>query len=295
MLPTFIIAGAGKSGTTSLWNYLKAHPEICMARIKEPGFFTKSLGRDQGRGENAPSRSGKFDKGFPWYESLFINCQGKKAFGEASTMYMYSEDAPTLMKRYIPDVKLIFLLRDPVDRAYSQYWQEKKTGWDLPDFDIIVSQQHPRLSNYLENSSYKKHLQRYFDCFPQEQIMILLFEDLIQDALETFNKVSSFIGVRSDFVPPNIHEKFNVAAQSRWLWLQRVMRVLSDSPLKEKIPSLFMSILNYGNHRLIKWNRVPRQYEPMSYGVRSKLITELMNDIEFVESLLQVSLGHWKT
>ena len=129
MLPTFIIAGAGKSGTTALWAYLNQHPEICMSRIKEPMFFTNLLGYRQGGSIEAPVYEGRYKSGLEWYEKLFAKCCQKRALGEASTAYMYAKDAAGLIKKTLPEVKLIFLLRNPVDRLYSNYWQERKYGW----------------------------------------------------------------------------------------------------------------------------------------------------------------------
>ena len=295
MLPTFIIAGAGKSGTTALWNYLKEHPEVCVAQIKEPMFFTRIKGQDRDSAADAPPVSGTFDKGFTWYKGLFVGSEGKKALGEASTIYMYAKDAPELIKTHVPRVKIIFVLRDPVDRAYSQYWQEKKAGWKLPRFEEMMQQRHPRFKNFVENSSYKKNLQRYLDIFPREQILILLSENLKKHAVQTLHKVYDFVSIQANFTPTNIGKRFNVAAMPRLATLQRLIRATSNYKLKGKVPFPLMEFLKTSKHYIVQWNLKPKDYEPLPAHIRGQLVNLFQEDIEFVESLLDVSLDHWKT
>jgi len=294
MLPTFIIAGAGKSGSTSLWNYLKEHPEVSMARIKEPRFFTKVIGCDQGGGDEGPSRSGTFEKGFAWYESLFVDPANKKAFGEATMMYFFCEDAPELIKRYNPEVKLIFILRNPIDRMYSQYWQERKSGQNLPCFEDMMRKKHLRFQRYLRSSSYKKNLERYFQYFSQEQILILLFDDLVRDALRMIRSIYSFIGVRADFVPSNINRKYNIAGQPRSILIQKWIRAISNHSVKDQLPMPIFNILRFFKRHVRKYNIEPLPYQPLSKELRLELVNFFVDDIEFIEDLLKVSLPHWK-
>ena len=158
-LPTFIIAGAPKCGTTALWNYLNEHPEVCMARIKEPRFFSQMPGElDKKTIGSGPLRSGYFNRGINWYQSLFDSCQQLKARGEASTYYFSAIDSPILIESLIPKVRLIFILRDPVKRLYSHYWQEYKLGLGMPSFEDMVRDNHPRFQYYSYVSSYKINL-----------------------------------------------------------------------------------------------------------------------------------------
>lgn len=106
MLPNFLIVGAARAGTTSLYYYLKQHPDVFMSPKKEIDFFDVDK---------------NFEKGLDWYERYFEGYTGQKAIGEASPLYMYLEKVPKRIAKVIPDVKLIFILRNPVDRAYSHY------------------------------------------------------------------------------------------------------------------------------------------------------------------------------
>ena len=109
MLPTFIIAGAAKSGTTALHEVLNSHPEICMSWMKGPTYFTEEASRST------------HQRGKEWYERLFSECVNAQAIGEVSPFYMTGMDAPELIYGTVPKVKLLFVLRNPIDRLYSYY------------------------------------------------------------------------------------------------------------------------------------------------------------------------------
>lgn len=294
ILPTFIIAGAGKSGSTSMWHYLETHPEVCMARIKEPKFFTQAIGCDRGGSDGGPSRSGTFDKGFEWYSNLFCDTTGKKAFGEATMMYWFSKDSPTLIHKYIPDVKLIFILRNPVDRMYSQYWQERKAGQPHGLFEKMVSEEHPRSKRYINSSSYKANLGRYLDQFSRDQMLILLTDELEADPIATVQKVYEFIGVRADFVPSNIEERFNTAAMPKYGALQYFLWRIPRSRMAKITPSFFKAFYGKLRYYVERFNLVKNDYEPMQADMRRELLEFFKEDIDFVECVLGRSLAHWR-
>ena len=120
LLPNFLVVGAGKSGTTSLYHYLKAHPDVFMSRIKEPGFIVAQFIKmpQSGVGDERQSTVGNFSD----YCRLFEDAEGKKAVGEASNDNLYHyERAIPYIKRFFGDIKIIIILRNPVDRAFSAY------------------------------------------------------------------------------------------------------------------------------------------------------------------------------
>ena len=120
LLPNFLVVGAGKSGTTSLYHYLKAHPGVFMSRIKEPGFIFAQFNKmpQSGVGDERQTTVGSFSA----YCRLFEDAEGKKAVGEASNDNLYHyERAIPYIKRFFGDIKIIIILRNPVDRAFSAY------------------------------------------------------------------------------------------------------------------------------------------------------------------------------
>jgi hypothetical protein len=138
-IPDFIIAGAPKCGTTALASFLNEHPGVCMCYIKEPRFFTKMKGdMETTITGDGPRLSGTFDNGYEWYASLFKNALEGQKTGEASTVYFANADSAKLIYDHNPNMKLILMLRHPVKRLYSHYWQEYKLGFNFPSFEQMV-------------------------------------------------------------------------------------------------------------------------------------------------------------
>ena len=160
VLPTFIVAGASKAGTTALWEYLKQHPEACMTWMKEPNYFISE------------GRHARYHLGITWYQSLFQGCEGAKAVGDVSPACMTQPDSPGLIFQTVPDVQLLFILRDPVERIYSQYRYARHLGRRLPTFEQLVRDRPPVYFKIIELSSYELYLQRFLEFFPQKQLLI---------------------------------------------------------------------------------------------------------------------------
>jgi hypothetical protein len=295
MLPTFIIAGAPKAGTTSLWEYLKAHPQIGMASLKEPVFFSKAVGCGNRSDPLAPRFSGRYAKGPAWYEDLFRECEGAKAIGEASVPYMPEPSAPGLIKKHLPDVHLFFLLRDPVERIYSHYWQERRHGWDIPDFEKMCSDRHPAFQRYFYVSSYQLHLERYLGFFPPQQLTVLLLDDLIKDPRSFVRLVYRSLGVDSEFVPPNLGKKYNEAHLSRLPVLQRLSRYLTFSQWKISQHQHFFDFMNSPTIRyLVSLTNRKVEIPPIRPELRAALVAEMETTITYIEKYVSRDLSAWR-
>ena len=282
MLPTFIVAGAGKSGTTALWEYLKAHPEVCMASIKEPYFFSQE------------GPSGRFSKGLNWYQGLWKDCQGQKAFGEITPAYMVRSDTPALIHKTIPNVRLIFVLRDPVDRIYSLYWFSRQGGEPLPDFPLFFQERHPKLERFIYTSSYQIHLNRYLDVFPREQIQVLLYDDMGQDLAAFMRRVYAYIGVNPNFMPPNLGQRYNVRRGAIYPQLQRRVRRLGPKIMRLDMPEWLFNLLKQSRKTFWSMNTRRIDYPPMPPEIRSALVSELAKTIDFIEMYLERPLPTWR-
>ncbi len=179
MLPTFLVIGAMKAGTTSLAEYLSAHPEIFLTAEKEPHFFSF---RDRQA------------LGLEWYESLFDRADGAIARGEASTTYTkYPQYAGVAQRiaEHLPDARLIYIIRDPIDRIRSQYQHHVAIGIERAPFEEAV------LENpyYVDFSRYACQIEQYLEHFPREQLLIVTSEDLRRERVATLGKVYDFVGV----------------------------------------------------------------------------------------------------
>ena len=207
--PSFLIIGAQKAGTSSLFNYLGQHPDITLPSKKELHFFDL-----------------RYDKGIEWYESLFpegINYENQIT-GEASPYYLFHPLVPEYVRYHYPGIKLIILLRDPVDRAYSHFQMERKRGTEpLASFVHAVELEVERIYeeeqkiprgeiqsgtrfrnwSYMKRGLYGQQLQRWLGFFPREQFLIIRSEDFFSSTLLWMQQIHTFLGIR-DIPPANL-------------------------------------------------------------------------------------------
>lgn len=199
--PNFIIVGVQKGGTTSLFNYLAQHPRIKLPQEKEPGFFGH-----------------KYHQGMNWYQSLFPavwSSIDREIFitGEASTDYIFNPHAPRRVAEILPEVKIIALLRNPVERAYSHYHHVVRLKREPLSFEAAIAKEEERVGpiiqrmktdenyyhigfnsySYLSRGIYVDQLQAWFEWFDREQILILRSEDLQTDLPNLYQKVLDFL------------------------------------------------------------------------------------------------------
>lgn len=294
-LPTFIIPGAPKAGTSALWAYLNDHPEICMAVNKEPRFFSQVRGEiDREVPGDGNLRAGNFGRGFKWYSGLFEKKENARAWGEASTHYFSAPDSPDLIREHVPDARLVFMLRDPVQRLYSHYWQEYKLGWELPDFEEMYRTNHPRFRFYCHVSAYRKHLGDYLARFSKEQVMVLLDTDLRRDPLGVYRRVCAFVGVGTDFVPETLGKTFNQQTAPKSRAFQRWRTRMQTSWIANVMPDRLRGRLGKVLEAMSRLNNAPIAYPALDPSIRADLVSRFDEDIRFVEELLGVSLDAWR-
>ena len=208
VLPDFLIIGAARSGTTSLYQYLTEHPSIIPGVGKEIYFFDK-----------------KFKKGINWYKSFFPtklnmsiteNKQKTKCLtGEATPRYLHYPHAPKRVFELLPNIKLIVLLRNPIDRAYSHYQMEVSSGNEKLTFEEAIEKEEERTKDimkkmqsdknfysvdfyrksYLTRGIYLEQLQRWFKFFPRDKFLILKSEDLYSNPSEIYQESLNFLGL----------------------------------------------------------------------------------------------------
>jgi len=194
-LPDFIIAGAPRSGTTWLYVLAQRHPQLAMAQpmVPEPKFFLV----------DELWQRGVYYYSTTWFEPL----PADRVFGEKSTNYLESPEVAERMCRVLPGVKLIFMLRNPVDRAYSNYLWSRKNGLETETFeralaleeqrerDLAPNLRYVRPNAYFSRGLYAEHLVRFYNRFPREQILILHYEDVTTCPERTAAAFHHFLGV----------------------------------------------------------------------------------------------------
>jgi hypothetical protein len=212
VLPDFLILGAQKAGTTALYAYLRWHPQITGPSFKEVSFFD----RHYVRGER-------------WYRAHLPARRSGKIVGEASPSYLFHPLAPERVAQLLPRARLIVLLRNPVDRAFSHYQHEVALGREPLSFEEALDREDERMRGevermlsdpsyfseawwnytYLARGRYAEQLERWFATFPPEQLLVLLTDELAADPAGTYRRVLEFVGVDARDLPsyPRIFER----------------------------------------------------------------------------------------
>jgi hypothetical protein len=271
-LPNFLIIGAAKSGTTSLYHYLRQHPDIYMSPIKEPNYYTDD--------DNLlPGAIRSREK----YEQLFAGAKDERARGEATVRYLNAIAGVDRIHADLPGVRLIASLRQPADRAYSSYMARFA---DVRETRSAEEALQPG-SYPFETSLYYPRLRRYFDRFPREQIKIILFDDLIANPQRILRELFRFLGVDDGFAA-DTSIRHNPGRAPRSTLLNRLFCVAAG--LVRPIAPRWM--LSKGLATRLR-RPILRKSEPMSPALRRRLTEQYREDILATGELIGRDLSHW--
>jgi hypothetical protein len=267
-LPNFLIVGALRSGTTSMARYLGSHPDVFVAPQKEVRYFDRN-----------------FERGIDWYARQFSGVAGESAVGEATPTYMYEELARERMREKLPEARLIAVLRNPVDRAYSHYWLNRATGIETLGFAAALDLEARRLDRgearyaYADRGRYLRYLRRVGDLYHRGSLLSILFEDLRDRPEGTYRSVCRFLDVDARFVPPNLGRPINGFVTFRSPQLRRMTRSL-PRPMRNAVGRL---------------NARSTSYPPMDPSLRKELLRRFAEDNEALADWLGKDLAMWRT
>ena len=200
-LPNFIIIGAGKCGTTSLYNYLNQHPQIYLCPQKETYFFVPEPIRSKLQPWGAITN---FDN----YANIFKDANEDSVIGEISTTYYRHPEAAQKIYQTLPQVKIIAILRDPANRAFSDYQMHFRQGNEKKDFATLISPEN----RFVKPGFYYSELIPYFEVFQREQLKILLLEDLIKKPYYFYRR---FIPIYRSH--PTVYCRYKYKNEGRWI------------------------------------------------------------------------------
>lgn len=285
-LPNFLIIGAPKAGTTSLYHALKKHPQIFMPSLKEVNFFTKV--------------HSETEEGIREYRSLFNPSEDQSVIGEASTSYLFDLEAPKRIYAAVPDVKLIAILRNPADRIYSDYWMRRRRGDLIINTDKGRIQDHfSQLLDYHEKSFlysfYWQSLGRYLNFFDKSQIKICFFEDLKQNPHKLYLELCDFLEVRGDLLPSSSQKVYNKGGKAKNDSLFKLLentrrryaaRLLTALP-KELSEPLRNAYVAFRDNILL--SDVP----PLPKDTRKLLVDTHRDDVLELQDFIDRDLSHW--
>jgi GNAT superfamily N-acetyltransferase len=294
-LPTFLVIGAARSGTTALYLYLRQHPKVFMSRRKETNYFAFEAPALDFRGPGAEFVNNSVAS-LEAYQRLFDDAPPDVAIGEASPLYLYSPDAPARIHAPLPDVRLIAILRNPVDQAYSHYlYARKEVIEPLPDFVAALDAQEARraahwqpLFQYTAFARYHVQLRRYLEHFSRDRIRLYLYEDFAADPLRVTQDIFRFIGVDDSFVPDVSYRANPGGIPRSELWQSVVMRPNAAS-------KFIGSLLPEAARRRVRdaLARANTTREEMPVDARLRLQKDLRGDILGLQDLIGRDLSSW--
>lgn len=293
--PTFLIIGAARAGTTALYDLVRQHPQVFMSAIKEPNYFAFEGEALDWRG---PGNEFVNNSVHSWddYTALFADAPEGSARGEATPLYLWAPDAAKRIKARLPDVKMIAVLRNPIEQAFSHYLYARAQMIEpLDDFEAALKAEPQRLSDhwqplfqYSTFPRYAEQLARFYAEFPKEQLKIFLYEDYRTDPKAMLAQIYSFIGVDPAFVPDVSHET-NMGGQPRHAWLQNL--VMRPNP----VASLAALVVPVGARRMIR-DMVSRRNlarDQLSPAAKAWLMNALKDDISQLQDMIGRDLSHW--
>ncbi len=268
--PQFIVIGAVKAATTWIQARLVENPAIFMP-LPEPHYF-----------------SNEFERGEEWYRASFEKRpESSHVIGEKSADYFAHPLAARRIAATLPDVRLVLQLRDPVERAYSDYKMLYRRGTVKgPPEDYLTTPDNP-FPRFLEDGLYARHLARWFDLFPREQMLIYLYEDVVANPVRIVEEVSRHIGVDPIREPGRATRENNSRAAILPLPLRRAL-----APLKSSIRPLRGNPLFEGMRALFAREVA---YPSLTCELRERLRDFYARDVESLEAMSGLDLARWKS
>ena len=216
--PNFLVVGVPKGGTSSLYSYLKEHPDIFLPEQKELHFFSHNELQKNDKGPGDKLALSTVIKNPKEYASLYRNLNKETRSGDISPSYLYFSESviPTIKNHLGDNIKIIIILRDPIGRTFSNYLHQKRLLFEDLSFSEALNQENTRKQKgfgdfwrYKEHSLYYQNCKNYIEAFGKENVKIILFEDLKKDAEREVESICEFLGVDSTFIPSNLDKVFN--------------------------------------------------------------------------------------
>ncbi len=278
ILPDFIIIGGMKCGTTSLYYYLNSHPEISMSTEKELNFFIEQR---------------NWCKGVDWYQSQFRG--SAKIYGEASPNYTYYPcwvGVPQRMYQLLPNAKLIYILRDPVERIISQYVHLYACGRENKSFtETLADLEYNPYNSYVSRSRYFWQLKQYLEYYPLSNILILTSEELLNHPQETLSRACNFLEVSDDSKLMKYNFKFHTSFYKRRK--NNLGKAITNLSLTKKINNLPYGIRDHVEKLVYFPFSTPVKKPKLDQDLQNRLIKYLKNDIDQLRDCTGQAFSGW--
>ena len=291
----FMGIGAPKCGSTWLFYALGQHPKICLSEPKEIRYFDREeFGQPYTPGRHhLPIINPYHSNDFAWYAKHYKHCSDSMIKGEFSPQYMYDEEAPPLIHRHFPDVKLLVCLRRPIDKLHSSFYARTLyAGLDnFASFEEAIDKD-PR---YLARALYAKHLRRYISLFGKHQIKVVLLEDIVDQPEQTIRDTFEFLGLEAGIDLDLAKIPKNSAKTRRFITPEPMMRWFSNFMVEQGQAALLRKIRNLGLKKLLlRVSTVESPREPMSLETQDRIRPLFHDDISELEVMLDRDLTAWR-
>lgn len=290
----FFIIGAQKAATTSLYNYLNQHPDIYMPEVKENHFFVEDR---------------VYNQGVQHFHRFYQSYAGQKLAGGAFVHMLSSKEAPERVYNYNPEARLLVMLRNPIDRAYSAYHFAIKNGWESSktNFFEALKLQEKRLSgnltektdlSYFDGGLYAKHLSGWFKWFNKDRFLILLDTDFIEDSRLQMQRVFDFLNVDKS-AEINTNLVYNKSGDVRLKSLHHFLRN-KESKFRRNVGKILpFGLKSFYRQRVLpsidKFNKTEKNYKPLSFKEREILFEYFEDDLKTLSGLLGTNVYElWK-
>jgi len=269
--PNFIVIGSPRCGTTWLYRCLKEHPDVFLPEIKELDFFNNN-----------------YNKGKGWYLDIFKYAGNKKAIGDVSPEYILSLEAPERIKQHFPEIKLILIMRNPVERAYSEFKLRKRHGMETRDFDVALDED----LSYVSKGLYYKHLCRYLKYFPLNRICCIKYDNICSNPGSVMQKLFQFLDVNNEFIPNFLHRRTTNASMPppRFKRLDKLLINIRLNIDKTDIGKRLLWLLRDSGliHMIHQVNSINENEKQYDY---KKLIKYFDDDIKNLSNLLYTNIN----
>jgi hypothetical protein len=298
-MPDFLVIGAPKAGTTALHAALAQHPGLYMSAIKEPKFFLTD--------GPPPTKGGPGDaltyREHVWrradYQALFDPAPPGTLRGESTPLYLYDRDAMRRIRKTLPGARLIAIVRDPVERAHSNWTHLWSAGLEpIGDFVRACGEEERRIAagwasfwHYTGLGRYGEQLDHLFTLFPREQVLVLRYRLLVDQPLQTLNEICAFLGVQPGVLAGIPRQ--NVTSHPEPTLAHRAVAAAqrAGSTVGSMIPGLTAATLTGPLERFLQ--RHSRERQPLSWEQRQELIPRFEQDIKLLEDILEESFRDW--
>lgn len=297
-LPSFVLVGTAKAGTTSLFHYLKQHSQLCIP-VKETFYFLKEIYRNHQLSYPQQRAVNQLILSEDHYDRLYAECE-PKITGEIGTgyLYHYETSVPEIKKKLGSEVKILIILRNPIDRTYSSYKHFAKDLHETLSFEESLKAENERIKagwdfmwHHKSVGLYCNQVKAYLTQF--KHVKILFHRDLQHNPMQVLNEVYQFLGIDEDF-GVNLDKKHNPSGEPRIPWLQKM--ITHETPAKKVLRPFFRFFYNSEKREKIRKSIKSKNLnsgKPMASKTREYLIDFFRTDIQNLEKLIDKDLSHW--